>query len=43
MSDSGEKDQETFSSHVMKKEQKVYIKIECLKPATDNSRDVCEM
>ncbi len=37
MSDSGEEDQETYSDPVTKKKQRVYIKIECLKPATHYS------
>ncbi len=35
MSGSGEEDQETYSSRITKKDQRVYIKIECLRG--DNS------
>ncbi len=31
MSDSSEEDQETYSGRITKKEQRVYIKIECLR------------
>ncbi len=34
MSDSGEEHQETYSGYVTKKEQRVYIKIECIKAGT---------
>ncbi len=34
MSDSGEKDQETYSGCIMKKEQRANVKIECLRGNT---------